>query len=91
MYFYCLVENVPGLGASGYVESTSDFKTVSSEKVAQGKILLKKKRINTLVKIFMCIAYVTKSGHFVLENPNLKASFNTDGQLVELIDKKSDR
>lgn len=37
------------------------------------------------------LAYTTKSGHFILENPNLRATFNSDGQLLELIDKKSDR
>jgi alpha-mannosidase len=37
-YEYLLVEDVPGLGASGYVASNeSDFKTVSSEKAATGK------------------------------------------------------
>jgi hypothetical protein len=33
------VENVPGLGASGYVENTNDFKTVSSEKAAKGNYM----------------------------------------------------
>lgn len=30
------VENVPGLGASGYVESTSDFKAIPEEKSVKG-------------------------------------------------------
>ncbi|KAI9311476.1 galactose mutarotase-like domain-containing protein [Dichotomocladium elegans] len=33
------------------------------------------------------IAYTTNDGHFVLENTNLKATFNADGQLLELVDK----
>ncbi|KAG2207470.1 hypothetical protein INT47_004218 [Mucor saturninus] len=70
-YEYLLVENIPGLGASGFVENTNDFKFVLNERAAK--------------------AYSTKSGHFVLENINLKATFNSDGQLIELLDKKSDR
>ncbi|KAI8642212.1 galactose mutarotase-like domain-containing protein [Parasitella parasitica] len=65
-YEYLLVENVPGLGASGYVGSGSDFKAVSGKNTAH-------------------------DGHFLLENANLKATFNADGQLVKLIDKRSDR
>ncbi|KAG2205482.1 hypothetical protein INT46_007474 [Mucor plumbeus] len=70
-YEYLLVENVPGLGASGYAESTSDFKFVPNKEAAY--------------------AYSTKENHFVLENVHLKATFNADGQLIELIDKKSNR
>ncbi|CAO3608492.1 unnamed protein product [Mucor fragilis] len=70
-YEYLLVENVPGLGASGYIERAKDFTSVSDEKAAR--------------------AYTTKDGLFVLENTHLKASFNADGQLVELIDKNSNR
>lgn len=33
------VENVPGLGASGYVESASDFKSVPEKEAAHGKAL----------------------------------------------------
>ncbi|KAL4212123.1 glycosyl hydrolases family 38 N-terminal domain-containing protein [Rhizopus microsporus] len=36
-------------------------------------------------------AYATKSGYFVLENPILKATFNKNGQLIELIDKRTSR
>jgi hypothetical protein len=32
------VENVPGLGASGYAESTSGFKFVSNKEAAYGKV-----------------------------------------------------
>lgn len=36
-YEYLLVENVPGLGASGYVASNdADFKSVSTDKAARG-------------------------------------------------------
>ncbi|KAI9473459.1 MAG: galactose mutarotase-like domain-containing protein [Benjaminiella poitrasii] len=72
-YEYLQVINVPGLGASSYVYSTSseDFQAIPPEKAAQ--------------------AYITKKGHFVLENTNLKATFTANGQLVELIDKNSDR
>ncbi|KAI8366245.1 galactose mutarotase-like domain-containing protein [Blakeslea trispora] len=69
-YEYLLVKNVPGLGASGYVE-TNDLKPIPPENSAH--------------------AYVTKTGHFVIENSNLRATFNTDGQLVELEDKRSNR
>lgn len=34
-----LVENIPGLGASGFIENI-DFKSVSSEKAAKGKIIV---------------------------------------------------
>ncbi|KAG1053264.1 hypothetical protein G6F42_028917 [Rhizopus arrhizus] len=68
---FTIVENVPGLGASGYVEHAKDFKSVSEEKAA--------------------CAYATKDGLFVLENTRLKATFDADGQLVELIDKSSNR
>ncbi|GAA5808553.1 hypothetical protein MFLAVUS_001944 [Mucor flavus] len=71
-YEYLLVEHIPGLGASGFIENSLDSK----------KIVTAKKD---------ALAYVDKAGHYVLENQNLKASFNSDGQLVELIDKKSDR
>lgn len=33
---FTIVENVPGLGASGYVEHAKDFKSVSEEKAARG-------------------------------------------------------
>ncbi|KAG0171993.1 Glycoside hydrolase, 38 vacuolar alpha mannosidase [Apophysomyces sp. BC1034] len=36
-------------------------------------------------------AYKTESGDFVLENFNLKATFNADGQLLQLVDKRSNR
>ncbi|KAI7906375.1 galactose mutarotase-like domain-containing protein [Cokeromyces recurvatus] len=36
-------------------------------------------------------AYKTEHNHFVLENMNLKATFNPNGQLIELIDKNSTR
>ncbi|RCH86295.1 Glycoside hydrolase, 38 vacuolar alpha mannosidase, partial [Rhizopus stolonifer] len=70
-YEYLLVHDIPGLGVSGYIESTDDLKSVSLEKSAQ--------------------AYKSKKGHFILENMNLKAVFNANGQLVELLDKNSDR
>lgn len=41
--------------------------------------------------LYINLAYSTKEGHFVLENNHLKATFNSDGQLVELIDKRSNR
>ncbi|OAD69350.1 glycoside hydrolase family 38 protein [Phycomyces blakesleeanus NRRL 1555(-)] len=34
------------------------------------------------------IAYETEDGNFMLENSNLKAKFNSDGQLIELIDER---
>ncbi|KAG1458244.1 hypothetical protein G6F46_000079 [Rhizopus delemar] len=36
-------------------------------------------------------ASTTKNDHFVLENPLLKATFNKNGQLTELIDKRTKR
>ncbi|KAL0080840.1 glycoside hydrolase family 38 protein [Phycomyces blakesleeanus] len=33
-------------------------------------------------------AYETEDGNFMLENSNLKAKFNSDGQLIELIDER---
>ena len=41
--------------------------------------------------LYKNLAYSTKENHFVLENVHLKATFNADGQLIELIDKKSNR
>lgn len=34
-------------------------------------------------------AYETEEGHFILENKKLKATFNSDGQLLQLIDKQT--
>ncbi|KAI8986966.1 galactose mutarotase-like domain-containing protein [Pilobolus umbonatus] len=70
-YEYLLVNDVPGLGVSGYVPSTSDVVKVEKKDSAT--------------------AYETKAGEFVLENKKLKATFNVDGQLIELIDKESNR
>ncbi|KAI8885832.1 glycoside hydrolase family 38 protein [Backusella circina FSU 941] len=36
-------------------------------------------------------AYTSGSNKFVLENPKLKATFNSNGQLIELLDKSSKR
>ena len=43
IFFSATVENVPGLGASGYVDGTQDFHTVSNEKSAKGSYLQTKK------------------------------------------------
>lgn len=38
-FFFFVVENIPGLGASGFVEHTNDFKAVSTEKAAKGSLI----------------------------------------------------
>lgn len=39
LILFFIVENIPGLGASGFIENTNDFKSVPSEKTAKGKLL----------------------------------------------------
>lgn len=47
------MENVPGLGASGYVESASDFKLATKEKAAHGRFAHTDIALNSFVFLTM--------------------------------------
>lgn len=85
-----VVRDVPGLGAAGYVAHSQDFIATANDNGAKGK-----KRLvpgfGYMINFIHTydIAYQTEDGTFVLENVNLKATFNGEGQLVQLVDKKT--
>lgn len=82
-----IVRDVPGLGAAGYVAHSQDFIATADDNGAKGK-----QGLVTSVRAYIYsydVAYKIEDGTFVLENVNLKATFNGDGQLVQLVDKKT--
>ena len=83
-----IVNNVPGLGVRGYAAHSQDIAINDKDGGARGNIPYSAP--NYLPPIIQS-AYRSKDGNFVLENSNLKATINADGQLIQLVDKHSER